>query len=283
MPRERSESRKKAFEMWLKSNGEKPLQEIAEELGVSSAQIRSWKYADKWTKRVQIAEDKMTGKLKMKRPVGAQPGSKNALGNKGGAPKGNQNHFKHGAYARVMSDLLQGKEKEVFDDETAGEDLEAELRKTLAMLNAREIRLTTRIAELRKVYEAQSVEESLEDTSTTEYTEETGVFLNGVKVKGTGFYDGKKATTKITNRAAVFDSLNKLESELDKVYGRKIKILGQLEAIRSDRERLELERKKLEGETEQSKLANAWIAALTGEPLETDEEEEPDADSSEDH
>lgn len=281
MPRERSESRKKAFELWLKSDGERPLKEIAEELGVSYDQVRSWKAVDKWTKRVQVADDKLSGKLKMKRPSGGQPGNKNAAGSHPGAPKGNQNNFKHGAYARVMSDLLQGKEKEVFDDETAGEDLGSELRKTLAMLNAREIRLTTRIAELRKVYEAQSVEESLEDTSTTEYTEETGVFLNGVKVEGTGFYDGKKATTKITNRAAVFDSLNRLESELDKVYGRKIKILGQLEAIRSDRERLELERKKLEGETEQSKLANAWIAALTGEPLE-DEEDDPNADSGED-
>lgn len=288
MPKERSENRQKAFKIWMESNCDKPLRDIASELGVSYDQVRSWKSMDKWEKMVRIKEDPKTGELNVCRKLGAPVGNKRARGNKGGAPKGNQNHFKHGAYSRLMSELLTDKEKEAFEDESAGENLEAELRKTLAALNAREIRLTSRIAELQVIYESQTIEESLEDTSTTEYEEETGVFIRGIKVEGTGFYDGKKSKTTITNRAAVFNSLNTLEKELDRVHGRKIKVLSQLEAIRIDRERIELERKKIEGETEQSKIVSAWVAALTGTPLADEnkddpaEEVEPNVDSGED-
>ena len=37
----------------------------------------------------------------MKRKRGGQPGNKNAEGNKGGAPYGNMNAWKHGGYAVV--------------------------------------------------------------------------------------------------------------------------------------------------------------------------------------
>ena len=37
--------------------------------------------------------------MPMKRKRGGQPGNKNAVGNKGGAPYGNINAWKHGGYA----------------------------------------------------------------------------------------------------------------------------------------------------------------------------------------
>ena len=42
------------------------------------------------------------------------------------------------------------------------------------------------------------------------------------------------------------------------------------------RERLALEKKRLDGQTEQSKLAVAWIAALTGEEVADDDEDVAD-------
>ena len=57
------------------------------------------------------------------------------------------------------------------------------------------------------------------------------------------------------------------------MQGRKIKVLAQLDAIQVSRERLNLEKKRLDGESEQSKLASAWIEALTGEELDEGEEE----------
>lgn len=62
------------------------LKQLAEELGVPVNTMRNWKALDKW-------EDSIPRKR------GAQPGNRNAKGNKGGgAPEGNSNAEKDGAY-----------------------------------------------------------------------------------------------------------------------------------------------------------------------------------------
>lgn len=67
--------------------------DIADELGVSDSLIRKWKHLDKWDE------------IPAKRPRGAPPGNKNAVGNKGGgAPVGNQNALKHGLYRKYLPD-----------------------------------------------------------------------------------------------------------------------------------------------------------------------------------
>lgn len=48
----RSEERDKAFEMYKDSKGEKPIEEIAEELGKSISLIRKWKSKDKWDENI---------------------------------------------------------------------------------------------------------------------------------------------------------------------------------------------------------------------------------------
>ena len=80
----------------------------------------------------------------------------------------------------------------------------------------------------------------------------------------------------VSRTTSVFEALNKLEAELDRVQGKKIKVLSKLEDIRVQRERLALEKKRLDGQTEQSKLAVAWIAALTGEEVADDDEDVAD-------
>ena len=258
MPRARSPNRDKAFQLWIESQGRKSLQDIAAELGVKPEQVRSWKHADQWdaqTKKVTLPNGK--GHV-VKRKQGGQRGNRNAVGNNGGAPVGNKNNFRHGAYERVMAGLMETDEAEIFKDEETGLSIEAELRQTLASLNAKEVRLMKHIARVRKAMDPKAF---LESTS-----EEHRVG------------DEMSFDSDSVFKVSPFEALTKLEAELDKVQGRKIKVLAQLDAIQVSRERLNLEKKRLDGESEQSKLASAWIEALTGEELDEGTEEESAAD-----
>lgn len=258
MPRARSPNRDKAFQLWIESQGRKSLQDIAAELGVKPEQVRSWKHADQWdaqTKKVTLPNGK--GHV-VKRKQGGQRGNRNAVGNNGGAPVGNKNNFRHGAYERVMAGLMETDEAEIFKDEETGLSIEAELRQTLAGLNAKEVRLMKHIAQVRKDMDPNAF--------LTSSSEEHRVG------------DEMSFDSDSVFKVSPFEALTKLEAELDKVQGRKIKVLAQLDAIQVSRERLNLEKKRLDGESEQSKLASAWIEALTGEELDEGAEEESAAD-----
>lgn len=258
MPRARSPNRDKAFQLWIESQGRKSLQDIAAELGVKPEQVRSWKHADQWdaqTKKVTLPNGKGHA---VKRKQGGQRGNRNAVGNNGGAPVGNKNNFRHGAYERVMAGLMETDEAEIFKDEETGLSIEAELRQTLAGLNAKEVRLMKHIAQVRKDMDPNAF--------LTSSSEEHRVG------------DEMSFDSDSVFKVSPFEALTKLEAELDKVQGRKIKVLAQLDAIQVSRERLNLEKKRLDGESEQSKLASAWIEALTGEELDEGTEEESAAD-----
>lgn len=258
MPRARSPNRDKAFQLWIESQGRKSLQDIAAVLGVKPEQVRSWKHADQWdaqTKKVTLPNGK--GHV-VKRKQGGQRGNRNAVGNNGGAPVGNKNNFRHGAYERVMAGLMETDEAEIFKDEETGLSIEAELRQTLAGLNAKEVRLMKHIAQVRKDMDPNAF--------LTSSSEEHRVG------------DEMSFDSDSVFKVSPFEALTKLEAELDKVQGRKIKVLAQLDAIQVSRERLNLEKKRLDGESEQSKLASAWIEALTGEELDEGTEEESAAD-----
>ena len=151
MPRARSPNRDKAFQLWIESQGQKSLQDIAAELGVKPEQVRSWKHADKWDAQTQkVALPNGKGHV-VKRKRGGQRGNKNAARNPGGgAPSGNSNNFRHGAYERAMVGLLEADEAEIFQDEETGTSIEMELRQTLASLNAKEVRLMKHISRIRK-------------------------------------------------------------------------------------------------------------------------------------
>jgi len=84
MGRERSPNRDKAFEIYKQHNGLISSKEIANMLNEKLVNINSWRVKDKWSKILK--------------KVGAPFNNKNAVGNKGGAPKGNINSFKYGRY-----------------------------------------------------------------------------------------------------------------------------------------------------------------------------------------
>ena len=49
MARKRNPLRDEAYRIWLDSNKQKPLKDIAEELGVTASTVRKWKLEDNWS------------------------------------------------------------------------------------------------------------------------------------------------------------------------------------------------------------------------------------------
>jgi uncharacterized protein YjcR len=95
MGKTRSPNRDNAFEIYKEHDGKITPKEIAEILGEKPVNIYSWKKNDEW-------DIKLNGK------VGAPFGNKNAVGNKGGAPKGNLNNLQHGDYYNPTKHLEKG-------------------------------------------------------------------------------------------------------------------------------------------------------------------------------
>ncbi|WP_144023608.1 phage terminase small subunit [Paenibacillus sp. FSL H8-0548] len=89
MAREQSPDQKRAFKLWFDSGKTMKPAAIAEELGISAALVRKWKSYYKWE------EIKPKGR-------GAPKGNKNAIGNKGGGPVGNDKAVKHGLFRKFL-------------------------------------------------------------------------------------------------------------------------------------------------------------------------------------
>ena len=85
MAKSRNPNRDEAFKLYESNNSLMP-KKIAEQLNENVENIRAWKYQDKWDEKLGIKKNKR----------GAPRKNRNALGNTGGAPKGNLNNFKHG-------------------------------------------------------------------------------------------------------------------------------------------------------------------------------------------
>ncbi|MDD3029777.1 MAG: phage terminase small subunit [Alphaproteobacteria bacterium] len=259
MPRPQSPKRKEAYDMWIASDKKMLLKEIAKRLEVSESQIRNWKQKDSWDKVAQSND--VASKSGATKRRGGQKGNRNAVGH--GAPLGNKNRLKHGAFERFAFEHMFEDEIEVAND-TELDSIEDELKNTLAFLKAKELRLMKRIQSVRQLNTRNLMINSVSKTKTEKLY---GVFKedengNLVKDKGTGFFDGERSDTTVTNTTSVEEALNRLESELDKTQAKKLKVLAQLDKMKIDRERLEIERIRALGENEQSKLANEWVEAL---------------------
>ncbi len=73
--------------------------DLPEKYGVSVNTIKSWKHRYGWERKKGAPSKKSVHTKK----VGAPPGNKNALGNKGGtAPEGNQNAVTHGFFSKLI-------------------------------------------------------------------------------------------------------------------------------------------------------------------------------------
>ena len=145
MPK-RSEKRDTAKAEYIakKKKGEEvSLRALAGELGVSYQTLRNWKAADKWEEALP------------KKKRGGQPGNqnskgkRNAAGSHDGAPPGNKNAEKDGAYSTVFFDMLSAEELKITESVPLGgrEALEHEMK----ILKFREHKILAKIA----AYESQ--------------------------------------------------------------------------------------------------------------------------------
>lgn len=118
MARKRDPRRDKAKKIWLESNGEKQLKEIASELNVSDSQIRKWKSIDKWS--AELKGNVTNAKGNVTNRGGAPFGNQNAVGNKGNSraspPLGNKNAIKTGEYEIIFADMLSDEEKDIYSN-----------------------------------------------------------------------------------------------------------------------------------------------------------------------
>lgn len=209
-----------------KSKGEEvSLREFAQELGISYQTIRNWKAADKWNEALP------------KRKRGGQPGNrnsagkKNALGSHPGAPIGNKNAEKDGAYSAVFFDMLSDAEKELVDKTPlrSREALEHEMK----ILKYREHKIMHKIAE----YEA-APEDSLYITSLMDMRVPAG--------RGNEKKDGAVQNMGMYSKDSAFSRMLKLQEALYKVQGRIAKIADSLRAIEESDRRIKLELERLE-------------------------------------
>lgn len=145
MARQRDPRRDEAKRIWLESNGEKQLKEIASELNVSDSQIRKWKSQDKWS--AELKSNVTNGKSNVTNQGGAPIGNQNAKGNKGNSraspPKRNKNALKTGEYETIFFDTLSDDEKGIYS--ILNDDPSFILSEEIRLLKIRQLRMMKRI------------------------------------------------------------------------------------------------------------------------------------------
>lgn len=226
MPK-RSEKRDAAKAEYIaqKGRGEKVnLKELAETMGVTYQTLRNWKTTDEWDKA--LPKKKRGGQLGNRNSAG----HKNAAGSHKGAPVGNKNAEKDGAYSTVLFDMLSDDEMELLEEIPLGgkEALEHEMK----ILKFREHKILTKIAEYEK-----APEDALYVTSLLDMREPAG--------RGDQKKDGARQTMGMYSKDSAFSRVLKLQEALYKVQGRIAKIADSLRAIEENEKRMELEKERL--------------------------------------
>lgn len=227
MPK-RSEMRDTAKAEYVerRSRGEKVnLRALAEGLDVNYKTLRDWKVKDRW-------DEALPPKKR-----GGQPGNKNsegkrnAAGSHKGAPTGNKNAEKDGAYSAVFFDMLTDEEKKFAEKAPTGgrEALEHEMK----ILKFREHKILSKIAEYEK-----APEDALYISSVMDMRKPGG--------RGKDKQDGVNQEIGMYNKDSAFARVLKLQEALYKVQGRIAKIADSLRALEESAERLALERQRLD-------------------------------------
>lgn len=216
MARKRDPRRDKAKKIWLESNGEKQLKEIASELNVSDSQIRKWKSIDKWS--AELKDNVTNSKSNVTNKGGAPPGNKNAIGNKGNknasAPKQNKNAVKTGEFETIFADLLSDEEKDIYS--TVNDDPFFVLEEEIRILKIRQYRMLKRI----KDAEVGLNDEEVERLQQLRKVKEPSV-IDGkmVTVKREVLKDvqvTRKTFRKLDDILAIEDALTRISNQLTK-------------------------------------------------------------------
>lgn len=224
--RSRMRDTAKAEYIARRAKGEKVnLRTLAEELGVTYQTLRNWKAADKWEKSLP------------KKKRGGQPGNRNSAGHKNaagsheGAPLGNKNAEKDGAYSTIFFSMLTDEERKIAEQTPTAS--KAALEHELQIAKVREHRILAKIAQ----YEAEP-EETLHITSLLDMRVPSG--------RGDKKQDGANQNMGMYTKDSAFARSMKLQEALYKVQGRITKIADSLRALEESEKRMTLERERLD-------------------------------------
>jgi len=216
MARKRDPRRDEAKKIWLESNGEKQLKEIASELNVSDSQVRKWKSQDKWS--AELKSNVTNGKSNVTNQGGAPLGNQNAKGNKGNSraspPMGNKNALKTGEYETIFFETLSDEEKDIYS--SLNDDPSFVLSEEIRLLKIRQFRMMKRI---------QQAEAGLNDEEVERLQQlrkiKTPIEKNGKKleIKHEVMKDvqiSRKTHRKIDDILSIEDSLTRISNQLAK-------------------------------------------------------------------
>lgn len=266
MPK-RSEKRDAAMAEYCKRRAagkEINLRALAEEQDVSYDLLRRWKSQDRWDeagtrKRAGGEAPRKRGGGEAPRKRGGQPGNgnsrgkKNAKGHHDGAPAGNKNAEKDGAYSAIFFDALTDAERELVA--ATPTDSDTAMRHEMQILKLREKKILDKIAR----YEA-APEDELYVGSLLDMRAPAG--------RGENKRDGAQQTMGMYSKESPFNRVLKLQEALYKVQGRIAAIANSLRAAEENRERVALEKERLE-----IMRMRATGAVEVPEPEEADEKE----------
>lgn len=272
MARQRSPNRDNAKNEWLNCFGTITSKQLAQKYNVSESRIRKWKSEDKWKELLD----------KKKRKRGGQYGNKNAVG--AGAPYRNDNAETHGAYSTIHLEDLPLEKQEFIKTITL--DIRKNMLRELQILIAKEDDLKHKIRTLESESESElhidRVVETLipfnagkaelyqdkllqlkvehdnltwdigDDQPTKQQSKKLDMLERQI-AEITDKYDSAnvvddcfKTNMQTVMKSSPFERAMKLETELNKVHGRILKLLDSIKNYEIDKRRIELEERKHE-------------------------------------
>ncbi|WP_395533740.1 phage terminase small subunit [Enterococcus faecium] len=216
MARKRDPRRDKAKRIWLESNGEKQLKDIASELNVSDSQVRKWKSQDKWS--AELKSNVTNGKSNVTNQGGAPIGNQNAKGNKGNSraspPKRNKNALKTGEYETIFFDTLSDEEKDIYS--SLNDDPSFVLSEEIRLLKIRQFRMMKRIQQAEAGLNDEEVERLQQLRKIKTPIEKNGKKLEIKREVMQDVQISRKTHRKIDDILSIEDSLTRISNQLAK-------------------------------------------------------------------
>ena len=203
----------------MEKDGEVNLRQLADDLHLKYDTVRRWKAKDGWEQPAP-------------RKPGGQPGNKNAVGNSGGgAPVGNLNAEKDGAYSTIFFDTLTPEEKKIVEDAPRNStDLTSH---EIGVLLLREKYILDKIKEYQQLPPDQLITSSVTD-------------MRVPGGRGKRKRDGANQRIGMYQKETPAQRILQLQEALNKIHGRILSAAAQMQKNEMDKLHLETEQQRLE-------------------------------------
>ncbi|EOD6239793.1 phage terminase small subunit [Enterococcus hirae] len=245
MARKRDPRRDEAKKIWLESNGEKQLKEIASELNVSDSQIRKWKSIDKWS--AELKGNVTNAKGNVTNQGGAPFGNQNAKGNKGNSraspPVGNKNALKTGEYETIFFETLSDEEKDIYS--SLNDDPSFVLSEEIRLLKIRQFRMMKRIQQAEAGLNEEEIERLQQLRKIKTPIEKDGRKLEIKREVMQDVQVSRKTHRKIDDILSIEDSLTRISNQLAKA----IKQMNELYITDYKTDLMKAQTEKIQAET----------------------------------